>query len=432
MRILWLKTELLHPVDKGGKIRTYQMLKALKRHCQLTYITLDDGASDEKARCQATEYCDELICVPHRTYAKFSAGFYTDLARNVLSPLPYTLQKYASPEMKREIARCASTDRFDIIISDFLTPSVNLPERIDAPCLLFQHNVEAKIWQRHYETAGNALKRAFLYRQWRKTFDYERAACRRFQQVVAVSAEDEQVMRREYGADRVAAISTGVDTGYFRPAPGKRRDPLRLLFVGSMDWLPNDDAVRYFTEAILPRIRAAMPSATLTVVGRNPYPGLLALSRRDPAIQVTGRVDDVRPYMEEASVFVVPIRIGGGTRLKIYEAMAMELPVVSTFVGAEGLEVRDGTDLLLADTPDRFADAVVGLLQNPDRAAQLGRHGAETVRTQFGWDHVADQFLALCRQTVQSCDAPEQAGAWPLAAMPPAAEETKTDGVRCR
>ena len=163
-----------------------------------------------------------------------------------------------------------------------------------------------------------------------------------------------------------------------------------------MDWLPNEDAIQYFVSQVLPLIRDTVPDVTFTVVGRNPYPSLIEVSQRDKNIIVTGRVDDVRPYLERASVYVVPIRIGGGTRLKIYEAMAMEKPVVSTTIGAEGLPLTDGEQLLLADTPKAFSDAVVKLLLSPEFAQTLGRRAAATVRQQFGWEEVASRFAELC------------------------------------
>ena len=163
-----------------------------------------------------------------------------------------------------------------------------------------------------------------------------------------------------------------------------------------MDWLPNEDAIRYFTEQIMPRIKQAVPEVTLTVVGRDPYPSLVELSKHDPSIIVTGRVEDVRPFIEDAAVYIVPLRIGGGTRLKIYEAMAMEKPIVSTSVGAEGLPIVDGKEILLADTPEEFAEAVIRLFRNESLAAEIGERAATTVREKFGWQTVADKFASIC------------------------------------
>jgi glycosyltransferase involved in cell wall biosynthesis len=168
-----------------------------------------------------------------------------------------------------------------------------------------------------------------------------------------------------------------------------------------MDWLPNEDAIRFFTAEVMPLVRRTLPDVTLTVVGRNPYPGLVELSRRDPSVVVTGRVEDVRPFVERAAAYVVPIRVGGGTRLKIYEAMAMEKPVVSTTVGAEGLPVRDGAELLLADTPEAFAASVLKVLTDERAARELGGRAAATVREHFGWERVASQFAEACERAVR-------------------------------
>lgn len=402
MRILWLKTELLHPVDKGGKIRTYHMLKELKRQGhEITYLTLDDGAAGRDAQERAAEYCDRLITVPHRTVPKFSVGFYAELALNLASPLPYFMRKYKSEGMRKEILRLAGQERFDVLVCDFLQPSVNVPFEVDLPTVLFQHNVEAMIWKRHYEVQSNPLKKLYLRDQWRKSFRYERNVCRRFDRVVAVSEEDRLRMEREYELSEVADVPTGVDTEFFRPRGGEAREPHNLVFTGSMDWLPNEDAIQYFTKEILPRIRQSVPNVSLTVVGRNPYPSLVELSRRDPSVNVTGRVEDVRPFMERAAAYIVPIRIGGGTRLKIYEAMAMEKPIVSTTIGAEGLPVNDGEELVLADEAESFARAVVRVLEDEAFAQALGARAALVVRERFGWDKVSARFAEICEGAIQ-------------------------------
>ncbi|MCA1634415.1 MAG: glycosyltransferase family 4 protein [Acidobacteria bacterium] len=338
--------------------------------------------------------------MPHQTRPKFSAGFYAELAANLFSPLPYFMKKYKSAQMRREIERLDGSESFDVLICDFLQPSVNVPASIRAAAVLFQHNVEAIIWKRHYEVQTNPLKKAYLYGQLCKSFAYERAACRRFDHVVAVSTEDRDLMRREYQLEAVTDVPTGVDTEYFRPSGNVRREPHSLVFTGSMDWLPNEDAIQFFAKQIMPLVKQAVPDATLTVVGRNPYPSLLELSKRDSSIIVTGRVEDVRPFMESAAAYVVPIRVGGGTRLKIYEAMAMQMPIISTTIGAEGLLLSDGAELLLADTPEAFARAVARVITDPNLALKLGTRAAATVRTKFSWEKAAAVFGEVCEHTL--------------------------------
>ncbi|MBO0722349.1 MAG: glycosyltransferase, partial [Blastocatellia bacterium] len=365
------------------------------------YLTLDDGSAAPDARERAAEYCHELVCVPHRTTPKFSVGFYAGLARNLVSPLPYFMQKYRSAEMRKAIVDRIGKSRPDVLVCDFLVPSINVPAELPLPAVLFQHNVEAMIWRRHYEVQTHPVRKAYLRNQWEKARNYEREECRRYDRVVAVSADDRVVMEREYGLTAVDEIPTGVDTEYFRPSGKLSIEPNHLVFTGSMDWLPNEDAIRYFTAQILPLIRLSIPDVRLTVVGRNPFPGLIELSKRDPAIVVTGRVDDVRPYIERAAAYVIPLRIGGGTRLKVYEALAMERPLISTTVGAEGLPVSDGEELLLADTPENFAAAVVRVLHDRSLASRLGTRAAATVRERFGWDRVAESFADICRRAAR-------------------------------
>ena len=395
MHILWIKTELLHPVDKGGRIRTYQMLKALKQHHRITYLALDDGTAALDARERAEEYADELVTVPFHQPARGSLRFWGDLLRNVFSDLPYAIAKYRSPALTRELRRIAARGGVDVVVCDFLAPSINVPGDLALPTVLFQHNVEAMIWRRHFEVRTDAVARAYFGRQWRRMERFERAECRRFGRVIAVSPQDAVVFREDYGVAGAADVPTGVDTGYFAPSGSVAREPRDLVFTGSMDWLPNEDGIRWFAEAILPRIKALVPDVTVTIVGRHPPDSIRSLATRDPAVRVTGTVPDVRPYMERAAVFIVPLRIGGGTRLKIFEAMAMERAVLSTSIGAEGLPVEDGTHLLLADDPDAFARAATDLLTDPARAGALAREAAALVRGSFSWDRVAGRFAGL-------------------------------------
>jgi sugar transferase (PEP-CTERM/EpsH1 system associated) len=399
MRILWLKTEVLHPVDKGGKIRTYNMLKELKREHHVTYLTLDDGAASAEDKKNASEYCHELVCIPHARREKFTPGFYYELLLNLVSQQAYAIKKYESRAMRREIIDRDRQGAFDLLVCDFLAPAVNVPADLTTPAVLFQHNVEAMIWKRHHEVQTNPLKKAYLYGQWQKMRRFEREMCRRFDSVIAVSADDREQMKNEYGAEAVFDVPTGVDTEFFRPSGTVRPQAHSLVFTGSMDWLPNDDAIRYFMREIMPLIKKSVPDVTLTVVGRNPAPALVDLSKEDPSLIITGRVDDVRPYMDSAAAYIVPLRIGGGTRLKIYEAMAMEKAVVSTTVGAEGLPLTNGVELVLADEPAAFAEAVVRVLTDPDYAGELGHRAAAVVRENFGWRQVTERFISICTNT---------------------------------
>lgn len=396
MHIVWIKTELLHPVHNGGRIRTYNMLRALARQHRITYLALDDGTVTDEARALASEYCARLETVPLAQPARRSAAFFAALAANLFSPHPYAVVRWRSAALEARLRQIVAAGDVDVVVCDFLAPTLNVPRDLGVPVVLFQHNVEAMIWQRHAEVAGNPLARRYMATQWRRMRALEASECRRYTKVIAVSDADAEVFEREYGVVDPVAVPTGVDTEYFRPADPALRRPGAMCFIGSMDWLPNEDGVGWFCDAVLPRIREAMPGASLAVVGRNPSARVRAL--HDPArgVTVTGSVPDVRPHIASASLCVVPLRIGGGTRLKIFEGMAMALPTVSTAVGAEGLPVTDGVHLALADEADAFADACIALLRDPARARAMGAAADAYVREHFGWDGVARRFADAC------------------------------------
>jgi glycosyltransferase involved in cell wall biosynthesis len=277
-------------------------------------------------------------------------------------------------------------------------------DRLPCPTVLFTHNVEASIWRRHAQTARNPISRALLSTQWRRMERFERAALSRFDLVVAVSDADREAFKQLVSLRApIHVVQTGVDTAYFTPRPVRVR-PAHLVFTGSMDWLPNEDGMLYFVKDILPRIRHAEPDATLSIVGRAPTPAVVRLAQRD-GIEVTGRVDDVRPHVAEAAVYIVPLRIGGGTRLKIFEAMAMAKAVVSTSVGAEGLPVTPDRDLLIADSAEAFAASVVRLMRDVGLRTRIESAARALVVERYDWAAVAHDFeTALTRAWRTSSD----------------------------
>jgi glycosyltransferase involved in cell wall biosynthesis len=228
---------------------------------------------------------------------------------------------------------------------------------------------------------------------------YESRACRRADLTIAVSEDDRLLLEQDAPESRMEAIPTGVDVDYFHAGDGALEQAAEIVFTGSMDWHPNEDAMCYFIDAILPLLRREVPGVSLTIVGRNPSPQM-----RDAAeaagVTVTGTVDDVRPYIRRAAVYVVPLRIGGGTRLKIYEALAMGKAVVSTTIGAEGLPLEEGVHILRADDPYAFARKILDLLQNPKRRQGLGAAGRRLMEREYSWSRVAQDFERHCRALV--------------------------------
>jgi sugar transferase (PEP-CTERM/EpsH1 system associated) len=394
MRILWIKSELLHPVDKGGRIRTYQMLRNVARQHHVTYLCLDDGTALPDALEKSHEYAQETVVVPFSPPAKRTTAFFGALFANLFSGLPYTIARYRSSALQAQVSRLAPGA--DLVICDFLTPAINIADVLKGRAVLFQHNVEAMIWKRHASVPQNAVRQLYMQLQWKRMVRFESTTCKRFALVVAVSESDARVFREEYGLRSVSHVPTGVDLEYFSPTPGTQRNPGELVFVGSMDWMPNDEGIRWFTTEVFGSVQQQVPGVKLTVVGRSPSAALRALAKKNGAIEVTGTVPDVRPYLERAALSIVPLRIGGGTRLKIYEAMALGAPIVSTTIGAEGLPVRDREHLRLADTPATQAAVITELLQRPRAAQRLAENARSYVERHCSWDEVAMEFIAQC------------------------------------
>jgi polysaccharide biosynthesis protein PslH len=398
VRILWLNAGLLLPLDKGGKLRTWHLMRHLARRHSITYVCFADPNEKKEHREGMVEVCNSLVTVPRSDPAKGSTAFYMDAVRHVVNALPYAVGKYQSDEYAGRVQYLLQHGRFDVMVADFLPPVANLPKSIPVPAVLFTHNVEAEIWRRHAENASNPLSRILLKQQWHRMLRFEREALTRFDLVLGVSDTDRETFARLYpGALRrsVHVVQTGVDTAYFTPMPGQER-PRHLVFTGSMDWLPNEDGVLYFVRDILPRLRAIEPDITLSIVGRTPTPAVQRLAAEN-GIAVTGRVDDVRPHVAAAEVYIVPLRIGGGTRLKIFEAMSMAKAVVSTTVGAEGLPVTPGRDIVLADEPAAFADAVVQLIRDREKRQSIERAARDLVVQKYDWAAVSRDFEeALC------------------------------------
>ena len=387
MKILWVKSDLLHPTTKGGHIRTLEMLRRLHQRHEIHYLGFENNAAGEGVR-RSTEYCTKVYPVPHRAPPRSSPRFWGQLARGLVSRLPVAIFRYQSAAMAEQIARLTAREHFDSIVCDFITPATNFSSLGNV--VVFQHNVETMIWRRHAENARNPAEKLYLRLQAGRMFDYEQGVCRAARHVIAVSQEDSCLMREMFGIDRVSPIPTGVDVEYFTPREQRAR--AGLLFVGSMDWLPNIDGMRYFCEEILPIIRRAKPDCPLRIVGREPTREMRALADKDPLVEVTGTVPDVRPYLWSAALSIVPLRIAGGTRMKIYEAMAAQTPVVSTTIGAEGLDTHPPRDIRLADTPEAFAADCIALLEDPAAADKQAFQAWNWVSGNFGWENVARQF----------------------------------------
>lgn len=398
MKILWVKSGPLFPLNTGGRRRTHAMLQELAKDHEVTYLAmLPEGQELEEGENEAP-YAKEKIWISNREPMKGSPQFFLALLKNFLfSTAPYILDRYRNRVFTEKLLELDAIGGFDVILCDFLTPAINFDfDRIKTRTILFQHNVEAQIWKRLAEEQSNPITRLYFLDQFRRMWTAEKNLSRPFDGVVTVSQEDADQCREDYFLTNVlGAVPTGVDTEFFSPPEPRTPEPELIGFLGSMDWMPNIECVEYFVNDIFPLVRQSHPNARFRIIGRDPAPPVRALAEQNDAIEVTGTVDDVRPDLDACELLVVPLRSGGGTRIKIFEAMAQGVPVVSTTIGAEGLPVISGETILIADTPDAIANAICQILQSPQLGDQLFKNGRTKLVEQHSWKIISENFIEL-------------------------------------
>ena len=392
MKILWVKAGGLVPLDTGGKIRSYHLLRELARTHEVTFFSFYAEHQDDH-HPDLVKIFSRVVTCPLRLPEAKGAAEVLQYARNLFSPWPYSIAKFCRPEVARRLLAVCREERYDVIICDFLMAAGVIPWELASPKVLFTHNVEALIWKRHYQVARNPLWKAVAWREYRTMSRMERRYLSLADHVLAVSEADRAVFAQQIPPEKITVIPTGVDVDYFRPSLDQA-DPNTLVFTGSMDWMPNEDAMLYFADEIWPLIRAQVPDVKCLVVGRRPTERLREAAAK-AGIEVTGAVEDIRPYVHRAAVYVVPLRVGSGTRLKIFEAMAMGKAVVSTSIGAEGLPVRHGENILLADTAESFARDVMQLLRDPAMQDRLGCAARRLVEEHYSWSSVATELESV-------------------------------------
>ncbi len=396
MKLLWVKAGGLLPPDMGGKIRSYNILKQLTRRHEVTLFTFYSEHPDDQ-HLQGNNVFSHLVAVPLPLPARRSLGEYARAARTMATGRPVTVHKFLHPEVRRRYTELLASSAFDLIVCDFIVPAPLMRWKTPPPTILFTHNVEAQIWERHAKIASNPVMKTACWLEARALARTERRYVKLADHVLTVSENDRAFFLKYVAPEHITVIPTGVDTEYFQPSPDPEQ-PDTTVFTGSMDWMPNEDAVAYFVGKILPLVRHEISAASFWAVGRRPTRGTQALA--SDHVVVTGAVEDIRPYLAKAALSVVPQRSGSGTRIKIFEAMAMGKAVVSTTMGAEGLPVRHGENIILADDPADFARHVVQLLRDPQRRAQLGRAARQLVEENYGWPSVAAHFDRIMQSVV--------------------------------
>lgn len=389
MRILQITPQLPYPPDSGGRVAIFNSLQYLSRWHTVTLLSFTVEQSAPYAR-ELERYCAQVVTVPYRP-----VGRRIGMMRTLLVAVPYTIAKFRSIEMVRQVERLAVSGQFDLVHIDHLHMAQyarHLPANV--PVVLREHNVESVIMDRFAKRAFNPLIKGYATLQARRLRRYEATVCPGFDRCIAVTEVDGCRLREMAPDARIEVVPDGVDTEWFDPttvpspcAP----EPHRLVTTGDYSWPPTADGLEYFVTRIYPHIRRAVPDVTLSIVGHRP-PASVVRVAAGAGITVLGRVEDVRPAILRGAVFVVPTRIGSGIRLKILEAMALRRPVVSTSIGCEGIEATPGEHLLVADEPAAFAAQVVRLFRDPALGAGLATAAARLIEQRYAWTTVADRL----------------------------------------
>jgi len=405
LRILWVKADKILPVHNGGNIRSYHILRQLASRHELVLFSYYGGEPDAKYEEETAKQFPGAVCLCTGKWDQSLLGRGLDYFVRLPMRAPYAVSRFKAVAVQERLQSWFDEMGFDVAVCDFLDAAVNFPTRLAIPTVLFQHNVESEIWRRRVLAEWNP-GRKLLYRvEFEKMLGYEQSMVRKFHRIIAVSEHDRQLMSEWTDSARIAVVPTGVDLQRYRPDPSPRTVEPLVLFVGAMDWEPNIDGVEYFCREIWPSIQAKVPAARFRIVGRNPVRRVRRLASN--SVEVTGSVPSVVDHLWESAVVVVPLRVGSGTRLKIYEAMAAGKAVVSTSVGAEGLDVHHDQDILLADDPGTFAGSVIMLLQGAGLRRRL-EGAAATLTAKYDWAAVAAKFGQVL-ETLVGTASPESA-----------------------
>ena len=397
MKILIIDEEFPYPMNTGKRLRSLNLAKQLARTDDVSYLAYGEESSDAYRFVQSCGITPYAVPAPDRS--QHGLGFYYRLARNLLSPYPYIVTSHYTRRFQQALDRLHDEGKFDLILCEWTPYAIFLKNINSTRKAIVAHNIESDIWQQMKEREESRLRKFYISIQHRKVREFEQT-CFKWADGATAVCQSEADTLGSFGIDYpVEVVDNGVDTVYFSPQQADI-DPDTLVFTGSMDWRPNQDAALYFVNEIFPLLKLKRPGVKAVFVGRKPPKQITALGEVS-GITITGTVDDVRSYIARAAIYIVPLRIGGGSRLKILEALAMEKPVVSTSHGAHGLDVEDGKHLVIADGAQEFAEAVLTSLDDSQLRSRIAADGRAQVLTHYNWERLG----AKLRNYLQSiCD----------------------------
>lgn len=386
MNILFITGMLPFPLDNGRNIRAYNMIRKLSDRNNITLLITEERNPDTYKIDKMYKFCKEIRMVPVKPVSKINLILLLFLS--IFRNKPFTLLRRFSNNVHREIKILLKNNMINAVICDRLTETLYfINERISAIKIYSTHNIEHQIMERYFKAENNFFKKIAAYIIFKQTINYERRVWNDFDFLVSVSDNDKVSMSGFAPANRIFVVPNGIDTNYFKPKDGATI-PFSIVYTGQMGWHPNEDAVMYFINSIYPLIKNSIPNLKLFIVGSNASKRLHRRAQCDKNIEITGRVEDVRVYIDKAAVCIVPLRIGSGTRLKILEAMSMAKPVISTSIGCEGLDVTNEKDIIITDDRNEFANKTIALLNDEAMSQRLGRAGQKLVKEKYDWSVV--------------------------------------------
>ena len=396
MKVLFLTQVLPYPLDSGPKIRGYYVLRQLVTEHEVTLVSFIRTEQEIQQADHLKEYCAELRFVP-LVRSRLRDSYH--MIRSLLSSRPFVIQRDQSAPMQRLLQGLASAETYDVVHADQINMAqyaLGIPARHR---ILDAHNAVWKIVRRLCQGTAWGLRRSLLELEWRKMQRYERSVCRRFDQIVCVSNEDRSALAGTASEDRrMHVIPIAVDTATL-PRLERRRDSQRIISVGTMFWPPNVEGLLWFVHRVYPLIRREIPEASLQIIGARPTAEIASLPQTDSSIEVLGYVEDIAAHLGHSAVFIVPLKSGGGMRVKILDAWARGIPIVSTSVGCEGIEkATHGENVLIGDGPVEFADHVVKLIQNASLSERLVSNGRRTAETSYDWRSVYKSYGRLYKE----------------------------------
>ncbi len=398
MKILFLTPYVPYPLNNGGLIRVHHLLLNLGREHDVTAICMEP---DNDAQAQGIDIFKnhgvQIETVPvARSQKKELKRLYQ--LQSLVSPKPYQYKQYHSKAMQDAVSKHLNDGNYDLLMVEFSQMGY-YELNTDIPSFVDQHNVEYEIMHRTYETEKSPLRKILAYSEWKKYSKQEIENCEKFTGCLTTSQRDAEILQQRSPGMDCHVIPNGVDSEFFR-ADDSEIDPNMVLFTGTISYYPNTEGILWFYKNIWPLIIAENPDATFCIAGKAPPPEVQAIADSDPAVTATGMVDDMRDYYNKAAVVVVPLRVGGGTRLKILEGMSMSKAIVSTSVGAEGIDHTNGNDILLKDTPEEFSTAVLTVMKNKALRQKLESGGRSLVEAKYDWRAVSQKLSLVFEEAI--------------------------------